>query len=144
MTLDTYLERRNMTKYQLSKISGIPKTTVLDICAGRSSVERCSAKTIQQLARALNCSMEDIWHCRKNSRKPGDQRITAIWNAAFRPFCRNPYKRWPKRGESWMQDRNTFTGTAISAVCKATSTVRKSINLSARNRHGISEKSIYG
>lgn len=60
MTLDTYLERRNMTKYQLSKISGIPKTTVLDICAGRSSVERCSAKTIQQLARALNCSMEDI------------------------------------------------------------------------------------
>jgi len=60
MTLQTYLDRRNMTKYQLSKISGVPKTTILDICAGRSSVERCSAKTVQLLAKALNCSMEDI------------------------------------------------------------------------------------
>ncbi len=60
MNLQTYLERRNITKYQLSKISGVPKTTILDICAGRSSLERCSAKTVQQLAKALDCSMEDI------------------------------------------------------------------------------------
>lgn len=60
MTLQTYLDRRNMTKYHLSKISGVPKTTILDICAGRSSVERCSAKTVQLLAKALDCSMEDI------------------------------------------------------------------------------------
>lgn len=60
MTLQTYLDRRNITKYHLSKISGVPKTTIMDICAGRSSVERCSAKTVQQLAKALNCSMEDI------------------------------------------------------------------------------------
>lgn len=49
-----------MTNYYLSKISGVPKTTVVDICAGRSSIERCSAKTVQQLAKALNCTMEDI------------------------------------------------------------------------------------
>lgn len=60
MTLQTYLDRRNMTKYHLSKISGVPKTTILDICAGRSSLERCSAKTVQQLAKALDCPMEDI------------------------------------------------------------------------------------
>lgn len=60
MTLQTYIDQRNMTKYHLSKISGVPKTTILDICAGRSNVERCSAKTVQQLAKALNCSMEDI------------------------------------------------------------------------------------
>lgn len=60
MTLQTYLDRRNITKYHLSKISGVPKTTIMDICAGRSSVERCSAKTVRQLAKALNCSMEDI------------------------------------------------------------------------------------
>jgi len=60
MTLQTYLDRRNITKYHLSKISGVPKTTIMDICAGRSSVERCSARTVQQLAKALNCSMEDI------------------------------------------------------------------------------------
>ena len=60
MTLQTYLDRRNITKYHLSKISGVPKTTILDLCAGRSSMERCSAKTVQRLAKALNCSMEDI------------------------------------------------------------------------------------
>lgn len=60
MNLQTLLEQKNMTRYQLAKISGIPKTTITDICAGRSDIERCSAKTVQQLARALNCSMEDI------------------------------------------------------------------------------------
>ncbi len=60
MTLQTYLDSKNMTKYHLSKISGVPKTTILDICAGRSSLERCSARTVRQLAKALDCSMEDI------------------------------------------------------------------------------------
>ena len=60
MTLQTYLDSKNITKYHLSKISGVPKTTILDICAGRSSLERCSARTVRQLAKALDCSMEDI------------------------------------------------------------------------------------
>jgi len=60
MNLQTFLEQRNISKYHLSKLSGIPKTTIMDICAGRSNIERCSAKTVQQLAKALDCSMEDI------------------------------------------------------------------------------------
>lgn len=60
MDFQTFLIQRNITKYQLSKISGVPKTTIMDICAGRSNIERCSAKTIWQLAKALECSMEDI------------------------------------------------------------------------------------
>ncbi len=60
MDLQTMLNEQNMTRYQLSKISGIPKTTVTDICTGRSSIERCSAKTVRQLAKAFGCSMEDI------------------------------------------------------------------------------------
>ncbi len=60
MYLQTMLDQRNMTKYQLSKISGVPKTTVIDICSGKSSLERCSAKTILQLAIALDCTMEDL------------------------------------------------------------------------------------
>lgn len=60
LDLQTMLNARNMTRYQLSKISGIPKTTVTDICTGKSSIERCSAKTVQQLAKAFGCSMEDI------------------------------------------------------------------------------------
>lgn len=60
MSLQAKLNELNMTKYTLSKISGIPKTTILDLCAGRSAIERCSAKTVWQLAKALNLSMEDI------------------------------------------------------------------------------------
>lgn len=60
MDLQGYLSQQNMSKYHLSKISGVPKTTIMDICAGRSEIGRCSAKTVQQLAKALDCTMEDI------------------------------------------------------------------------------------
>lgn len=60
MTLQQLLDQKNITKYHLSKISGVPKTTIIDICAGKSSIEKCSAKTIQQIAIALNCTMEEI------------------------------------------------------------------------------------
>lgn len=60
MDLQTLLDQRQITKYHLSKVSGVPKTTIMDICAGRSEIERCSAKTVQQLAKALGCTMEDM------------------------------------------------------------------------------------
>ena len=60
MTLQNYLDQKNITKYHLSKISGVPKTTIIDICAGKSAIEKCSAKTIQQIAIALNCTMDEI------------------------------------------------------------------------------------
>lgn len=60
MTLQEYIDSRNITKYHLSKISGIPRTTVIDICSGKSSIQNCSARTVQQLAKALDCTMEYI------------------------------------------------------------------------------------
>ena len=60
MNLQEYIDSRNITKYHLSQISGVPKTTVIDICSGRSSLQKCSARTIQQLAKALGCTMEHI------------------------------------------------------------------------------------
>lgn len=60
MDLQTYLDTHNITKYYLAQISGIPKTTIIDICMGRSEIGRCSARTVQQLAKALGCTMEDI------------------------------------------------------------------------------------
>lgn len=60
MTLQNFLDEKNVTKYQLSKVSGVPKTTILDICAGKSAIGKCSAGTIQKIAAALNCSMEEI------------------------------------------------------------------------------------
>ena len=60
MDLQTLLDQRHITKYHLSKTSGIPKTTIMDICAGRSEIEKCTAKTVCQLAKALDCTMEEI------------------------------------------------------------------------------------
>ena len=60
MGLQRLLAQKGITKYYLSKISGIPKTTIADICAGRSDIGRCSAMTVQLLARALDCTMEEI------------------------------------------------------------------------------------
>ena len=83
MDLQTLLDQRQITKYHLSKVSGVPKTTIMDICAGRSEIERCSAKTVQQLAKALDCTMEDIMELSS----PYDfQKISPILNAACRHF----------------------------------------------------------
>lgn len=60
MNLQEYIDSRNITKYHLSKISGVPKTTVLDICSGKSAIHKCSARTVQLLAKALGCTMEYI------------------------------------------------------------------------------------
>lgn len=50
MNLQTYLDQHGITKYQPAKLRGVPKTTIVDICAGCSAIERCSAGTIQRLA----------------------------------------------------------------------------------------------
>lgn len=60
MNLQEYIDSKKITKYHLSKISGVPKTTIIDICSGKSSLQKCSARTVQQLAKALNCTMEYI------------------------------------------------------------------------------------
>ena len=60
MNLRTLLNERKMSMYRLSKLSGVPNTTVIDICSGKSSIEGCTAKTVFRLAKALNCSMEEL------------------------------------------------------------------------------------
>lgn len=60
MTLQTLLEQKGITKYRLSIISGIPKTTILDLCAGRTTIESSSVKTVSLIAKALDCTVEDL------------------------------------------------------------------------------------
>lgn len=87
MNLQTFLDKRNISKYHLSKISGVPKTTIMDICAGRSEIERCSAKTVQQLAKALNCTMEDIMELSSSyDEKTGLPKDEAYFECDLPPF----------------------------------------------------------
>ena len=60
MTMQSMLREKNMSMYRLSQISGVPKTTVIDICSGKSDIEGCTAKTVMQLSRALGCTMEEL------------------------------------------------------------------------------------
>ncbi len=60
MTLNNLLTEQNMTKYQLSKKSGVPQTTVIDICSGKTRLEKCTAETVYRIAQALGVSMESL------------------------------------------------------------------------------------
>lgn len=67
MEWQSLLKDKALTVYSLSQKSGVPKTTIIDICSGKSAIEKCTGKTIQQLASALGCSMEDVMRLRPSS-----------------------------------------------------------------------------
>lgn len=58
MLIETLLKKRNMTKYRLAVMSGVPHATLSDICSGKTRLEKCSAETVYKLAQALGVYME--------------------------------------------------------------------------------------
>ena len=58
MIIDDLLKKQNMTRYRLAVQSGVPHTTLNDICSGKTKLEKCSAETVYKLAKALNVPME--------------------------------------------------------------------------------------
>jgi len=58
MLVNKLLEKKGMTKYQLAQLSGVPYSTLNDICSGKSKITKCSAETIYQIAKALNLAVE--------------------------------------------------------------------------------------
>ncbi len=60
MTLQELLENKNYAIYRFSKESAIPKTNLLDLCSGKTSIQRAQAITIKRIAYTIGCSMEYI------------------------------------------------------------------------------------
>ena len=60
MIINTILADKNMTKYKLSKLSGVPQTTVIDICSGKARLENCSSGTVYKLAKVLDTTVESL------------------------------------------------------------------------------------
>ena len=58
-TLQEAISERNISRYRLSKVSGIPWATLSDICSGKTELERCSAGTVLKLSKALGMTMEE-------------------------------------------------------------------------------------
>lgn len=61
MSINEILSRHTMTKYRLAKDSGVPHTTIIDICSGKTKIEKCSAETLYKLAKTLGVSMEELF-----------------------------------------------------------------------------------
>jgi len=60
MDLNNYLEEKKMTKYQLSKLSGVPFTTISEITTGKTKLRNCTGATLYKLAKAMGVDIEDL------------------------------------------------------------------------------------
>jgi transcriptional regulator with XRE-family HTH domain len=60
MNINDLLNQKNLTKYQLSKMSGVPFATISDISTGKARIEKCTADTLYKLAKAFDVTMEDL------------------------------------------------------------------------------------
>jgi len=60
MTIQNLVRDMQMSRYRLSKNSGIPWATLSDIYSGKTQLDRCSAATLLKLSRALGVSIEDL------------------------------------------------------------------------------------
>ena len=60
MTIQQILREKNLSRYQLSKKSGVPWATLADICSGKTTLSRCSAGTLMKLSSTLNIPMEQL------------------------------------------------------------------------------------
>ena len=60
MTVEELRKERGLSRLQLSKLSGLPYSTVQDICTGKTSVAKCSVETAYKLMQALHVEFMDL------------------------------------------------------------------------------------
>ncbi len=49
-----------MTKYQLSKMAGLPYGTLNDIIKGKTDIAKCTGETLLKIANAIECTVDDL------------------------------------------------------------------------------------
>ncbi len=67
MVIDDLLQNAAMSRYKLSKESGVPQATISDICSGKASMEKCAAGTLYKLAKVLNVTVDELLEADKQS-----------------------------------------------------------------------------
>ena len=60
MMLNQILSEKGISKYRLAKLTGIPQTTILDLCSGKSWIEKCNVITVYKIAKALGTTVEQL------------------------------------------------------------------------------------
>jgi transcriptional regulator with XRE-family HTH domain len=68
MIINDLLEKKNMSRYRLSKESGVAMTTITDICSGKADLDKCAAGTLYKIAKALGVTVDSILESRNTTK----------------------------------------------------------------------------
>ncbi|MDE6529927.1 MAG: helix-turn-helix transcriptional regulator [Lachnospiraceae bacterium] len=60
MIINELLQKENMSKYRLSKESGVAMTTITDICSGKTELDKCAAGTLYKIAKVLGVTVDSL------------------------------------------------------------------------------------
>ena len=60
MTIQEAMRKSGMSIYALSKKSGVPYSTLRDICKNKTDLGKCEARTVYLLAHALGVSTDEL------------------------------------------------------------------------------------
>lgn len=58
MIVNDLLQKENMSRYRLSKESGVAMTTITDICSGKAKLDKCTAGTLYKIAKVLGVTVD--------------------------------------------------------------------------------------
>lgn len=75
MIIKDMLESKKISKYRLSKISGVPQATVNDICSGKTCLEKCAAGTLYKIAKSLDVTIESLLEAEIALKNSNEQRM---------------------------------------------------------------------
>lgn len=89
MTLQELIENNNYTIYKFSKESTIPKTTLLDLCSGKTSIHKSQAITIKKIADTLGLSMEFIMSLDNSNKDYLEFNLPGFLKESIQNFVKN-------------------------------------------------------
>lgn len=61
LVIDDWMKQKNLSRYELSKKSGIPYTTLTDLIQKRTRLEKSSAETVYKLSKVMEISMDELF-----------------------------------------------------------------------------------
>lgn len=69
MTFKDLIAEKKFSVYKLSKVSGIPNTTLTDIATSKTNLLDCSGRTLLALSKELGVKIEDLLELEKEPPK---------------------------------------------------------------------------
>ena len=68
MVVNDLLKRSGMSKYRLAQSAHIPYMTINDICNEKTSLGKCNAETVYQIAKVFGVTVEELLEAGKEQR----------------------------------------------------------------------------